>query len=474
MVRIIRLILIGLFLCLFLGALFLSQPAQRFIDGGTYGSWYVGGIQVNEPDHKKWISCLKNHKLNTVSVTVYATQGRWDSSNLWFAESEPSVIHEIRAAKAKGLKVVLIPRVALDHAFSQNRDLWHGMIMPSSDEELTQWFEKYNAFLRKWAILAEQEGVDVMAVGSELKALTHTLVQSDKVIAQEIKDFLYWYHHVPSRVHQAQGAPEKIREHYQDILQMSESYLKWAHKTYYLNDEKGELKVQQRRERLGQHWSDSIGLVRQHFSGALTYAANFDAYHNNLLWSELDMMGINAYFKLRHHIGSISHEQLDETLYKSWKTVFQQMRKFRASHKLDLKPVIFTELGYTSRENTTVEPWSYTGKSVVEINETFQLVDWKNQSVSYVERHKALLALKEVAMLPENEFFRGLLYWKLSSIPEHDQIEPYVIYVGRDTVDPAMRCLRDFSTALSNPADRMLGRELSRKLFSSYTLPLDP
>ena len=62
----------------------------------------LGGIQVNEPDYGKWTQALQNAGMNTVSVTVYAKQGDWDSDNLWYEEAEPAVLSEIRAAKQAG------------------------------------------------------------------------------------------------------------------------------------------------------------------------------------------------------------------------------------------------------------------------------------------------------------------------------------------------------------------------------------
>ena len=93
-------------------------------------TFFLGGIQVNEPDQEAWVRTLDEVGMNTVAVTVYARQGDWDSANLWFDDEAPWAVNEIRVAKARGLKVVLVLRVALDHAFERNKFFWHGMIMP--------------------------------------------------------------------------------------------------------------------------------------------------------------------------------------------------------------------------------------------------------------------------------------------------------------------------------------------------------
>jgi len=174
--------------------------------------YYLGGIQVNETDHGQWTSALKQQGMNTVSVTVYARQGEWDTDQLAFDVEDSGVLSEIRVAKANGLKVVLIPRVALDSAFPRNNGLWHGMIMPKSEHQLESWFRRYGAFLNQWAKIAEEEKVDVFALGSEMKALTHTVVGDREGIQKEIKDFNAWYESFPDQIAAAGGDPEKVQD----------------------------------------------------------------------------------------------------------------------------------------------------------------------------------------------------------------------------------------------------------------------
>ena len=136
---------------------------------------YLGGIQVNEPDHEAWVRALTESGMNTVAVTVYAKQGDWDSTNLWWEDEEPWVLSEVRAARKMGLDVVLVLRVALDHAFERNKFFWHGMIMPDSDEALNEWFDRYSDYVLEWARIAEEEGIDVLAIGSELNSMANTV-----------------------------------------------------------------------------------------------------------------------------------------------------------------------------------------------------------------------------------------------------------------------------------------------------------
>ncbi|MCB1036641.1 MAG: hypothetical protein KDD47_22640, partial [Acidobacteria bacterium] len=146
----------------------------RWFEEERDDDFLLGGIQVNEPDHGKWVRSLREAGMNTVSVTVYAHQGDWNTDHLWFDEENEAVLHEIRAAKAAGLKVVLILRVALDHAFDANRFLWHGMIQPRTAEQVESWFTQYTGFVVTWARIAQAEGVDLLGIASEMNELTST------------------------------------------------------------------------------------------------------------------------------------------------------------------------------------------------------------------------------------------------------------------------------------------------------------
>ena len=133
--------------------------------------FYLGGIQVNEPDLDHWVSALDDAGMNTVSVTAYAKQGDWDTDNLWWDDHRDGVVDEIRAAEHEGLHSVLILRVALDSAFERNRFLWHGMIQPKTDAQLDEWFDRYGRFVEEWATIAQDEGVDVLMIASEMNSL---------------------------------------------------------------------------------------------------------------------------------------------------------------------------------------------------------------------------------------------------------------------------------------------------------------
>lgn len=428
--------------------------------------FYLGGIQVNEARLDHWLDRLQAVGMNTVSVTDYAHQGDWDSYNLWWEEDVEGELREIRAAKAAGMEVVLILRVALDHAFARNEFLWHGMIQPADRAQLDEWFRRYAAFTLHWAELAEREGVDVLMIGSELNALTST-VPLDHLPALHA-----WYLNDEERQKRREallGHRDRIerrhlvprgREAYPSLPEYLDARItqerSWARTT-------GESleSMNERRRLLESKWVELIDRVREVYTGAVGYAANFDQYEQVGFWDHLDWMGINAYFQLRRHLlPEPASDRLYPLLVAGWRRVLDDIADHRRARNLDL-PVLFTEIGYSYRANSTVEPWAADGFSLLveaapdrseaggESEAALadlprKLVIWQDQPVDLEERALAVRALRQAHREMEEPFLRGLLYWKLSTEPAHFREEPFVLLIDEGRRDPLLSELQRF------------------------------
>jgi flavodoxin len=398
----------------------------------------LGGIQVNEPDHEQWVSALKKRGFNTVPVTVYAKQGDWHSDNLWWSDREDSVLSEIKEAKRQGLKVVLILRVALDHAFKANKHLWHGMIAPDSPALINSWFEKYKDFANKWATIAEKEGVDLFGIGSEMNFLASTsslkelppLIKYYRSQEQQLGRLI----RLDRALKNYQGNPLMKREDLRaNIKSTSAANLAWANRVLGGKKRFSSMVLKhfnQKREILDEKWREVIQGVRTKYRGPLTYAANFDQYQEVGFWDDLDFIGINAYFSLRDRetTGEAKPEQFSE----GWKLVWQEINGFKESKNFKEKPIVFTELGYTRREGSGFEPWHGFGYSIMGEEEP-RIVFQKAQKTIYTERTMAVQALAKSIEAGQG-LLDGILYWKFSTKLEHLEIEPFV-HVIEDPAD---------------------------------------
>lgn len=90
--------------------------------------------------------------------------------------------------------------------------------------------------------------------------------------------------------------------------------------------------------------------VRAIYHGKLTYAANWDAYDRVPFWSELDYVGVDAYFPLaRRPDATVAR------IERGWRPVLDGLA--RISREVG-RPVLFTEYGYRSVAGAAGEQWS--------------------------------------------------------------------------------------------------------------------
>ncbi|MEM7675554.1 MAG: hypothetical protein AAF449_06080 [Myxococcota bacterium] len=404
----------------------------------------IGGIQVNEPQLRRWIRTIDEAGLNTVATTVYAKQGDWDSANLWSDAKIPPVRREIAAAKQAGLRVVLVLRIALDHAFERNRFLWHGMIAPRTDDDIDRWFAAYTDFVLRWARVAEKEKVDVLGIGSELNRLTATrpvvglpALEDWYLDSKKQEDFMRRVLAHDARItarHRAAMGGGAFKDNASFLKARSDIWRAWAKATTFQDHEDPRGALNARRRLLDRKWRMLISKVRTVFSGKLTYAANFDHYQEVQFWDALDIVGINAYFELRPNLHL---DDLDARLVAGWRRVFDEIEGFRRDRRL-AHPILFTELGYTRRRHSTVKPWAQNGFMLTDE----ELLIWEDQRPDIEERAAALRALRRVSTCERPDILTGVLYWKLSSWPDQRSVEPFVVVL--DGEDPAQDILKSF------------------------------
>jgi len=91
--------------------------------------------------------------------------------------------------------------------------------------------------------------------------------------------------------------------------------------------------------------------VRTAYPGLLTYAANWDDADQTVIWSELDVIGINAFFPLTEKPGAS-----DAELLGGGREVAKKVRELAERWQ---KPVVFNEFGYTARTDPALRPWEW-------------------------------------------------------------------------------------------------------------------
>lgn len=99
-----------------------------------------------------------------------------------------------------------------------------------------------------------------------------------------------------------------------------------------------------------QFWNSLIKKIRSIYSGELTYASNWDEYRRVTFWSQLDFIGIDAYFPL-----SDAKTPTVKELEQKWQPHKSEIKSVQQQFN---KPILFTEFGYRSVDFATKEPWN--------------------------------------------------------------------------------------------------------------------
>ncbi|MDC0748291.1 glycoside hydrolase family 113 [Polyangium mundeleinium] len=110
--------------------------------------------------------------------------------------------------------------------------------------------------------------------------------------------------------------------------------------------------------------------VRRVYPGLLTYSANWDDAEDTLIFGELDLVGINAFYPLADKDGAGRDE-----LLAGGRKVAEGIERLAAMWG---RPVVLTEIGYTTRKDPAIRPWEWPdGMKDVTIDEEAQALAYE-------------------------------------------------------------------------------------------------
>lgn len=135
--------------------------------------------------------------------------------------------------------------------------------------------------------------------------------------------------------------------------------------------------------------------VRAIYGGLVTYSANWDDVEYTIILPELDLIGINAFYPLA--------EKDDASEVELLAGGARVRERVAALAELWQRPVLFTEIGYTTRPNTAIRPWEWPDKM------TGVKVDEHAQAQAY----RAL-----IAPLLDEPRFAGFFVWRVYADPD--------------------------------------------------------
>jgi hypothetical protein len=148
-----------------------TPPGMAF-KGVSYVAWTPD--EYTYPSSDASLYRLKTTGANYVAllVTQYMDSG---TSNTIYADpsktpNDDAVVHAISDIHSYGMKVLLKPYVDCKDG------TWRGVIDPSDKE---MWFSSYSNFINHYAEIAQNNGVELLCVGTEFKSLSGSAYQSN-------------------------------------------------------------------------------------------------------------------------------------------------------------------------------------------------------------------------------------------------------------------------------------------------------
>jgi hypothetical protein len=135
--------------------------------------------------------------------------------------------------------------------------------------------------------------------------------------------------------------------------------------------------------------------VRRVYHGLVTYSANWDDVEQSVVLGDLDVIGVNAFFPLADKDGAD-----DDTLLEGARRVRDEVHALAETWQ---KPVMFTEIGYTTRPDPAVRPW-----------------EWPDamKGIHPDERAQAAAYRALLAPLLDEPDFAGFFVWRVYSDPD--------------------------------------------------------
>lgn len=91
--------------------------------------------------------------------------------------------------------------------------------------------------------------------------------------------------------------------------------------------------------------------VRRIYPGLLTYSANWDDVDDTVILDDVDLIGVNAFYPLAKREGATRSEMTEEAF-----AVAQRLERLARTWR---RPVVLTEIGYTTRRDPALRPWEW-------------------------------------------------------------------------------------------------------------------
>jgi hypothetical protein len=158
-----------------------------------------------------------------------------------------------------------------------------------------------------------------------------------------------------------------------------------------------------------ERWRRTIARIREHYSGPLTYSANWDEVEYVEFWDDLDFIGINGFWPLATKPGDGF-----QTMKNRAQVIAGELEAIALYWQ---KPILFTEFGVKSASDSALAPW-----------------EWPEhcEDLVYDEDYQAAAYHAMFEVMSNKPWFEGLFIWKYISDPYDETQETKSGFSPRD------------------------------------------
>lgn len=150
-----------------------------FQKGFTFAAWTAGEYPTETADNQ--LAELARGGVEWVALNPRWMQARRNSTKIKphsrLSPTDDDIRHAVRTALRLGMHVFLKPQLDL------TGQGWRGEIRFETEDAWQSWFTSYEAFIKHYADMAQEEGVSLLCVGVELDATRHREADWRRVIA---------------------------------------------------------------------------------------------------------------------------------------------------------------------------------------------------------------------------------------------------------------------------------------------------
>lgn len=374
------------------GVLVLAVPLLRLAEGDDQGraatpredfvpmSQQLRGLwlQVHNNDpgcpFEQYIREIAATGANTVCLSISAVQPNGSSAAVYVdrrrTPSDERLVGMFKLADTLRLRIVLMPIVLLTHPEGNE---WRGKINPP---DWSDWWASYSDYIGHYAALAQEHGVDVFIVGSEListerqenrwrELIADVRRRSREILDRQFRDHLKALH------------PDLTADQWLDTYGIASIDTFAASAAEGLSaDLQGryEAFVEDRRM-------------------LLSYSSNWDHYTVPKFWDALDAVGMTSYYNL-NPLGTA--DPALEALMDAWGPVRDAIAAWQRQVN---KPILFMEVGWASQDGCSIEPWNY----------------YRSTTMDLVEQQRCMQSF--LRTFADEPWVGGVLVWKWRDHP---------------------------------------------------------